>query len=388
MKKIGVALLVAAVAFSIIFAFNTDVFSQRKKFEKFGEDERGKTWKGKKFETSTKTFTWRMSDPWGGLVFHEITKRFADSVRAASGGRLDIKVFPTGSIVPALEIFDATAKGTIDACHTWPGYWKGKNEAFVAFASVPFGLDAEGYNIWFYERGGLEMLQELYGRYGLMAFPCGNVGQEIALHSRKKASKFEELKGMKVRTVGWYMDILTSMGISVTPLPGPEIYLALERGIIDGAEFSTPAANYPQGLHEIAKYAIMPGVHQPSCQFDVVINKKKWDELPDDLKVIVELAARDTDMWANAWNENLNIEGVKRMKRDGAEFVKMDDKAIIEFAKATRKYLEELMAKHPDVKKVLTSQWEFMKDFEEWRDLRGRLTPWPHDTFIKGKLTQ
>jgi len=388
MKRLAVALLVVFTAAALVAALPGDSLAQqKKKIEKFGEDKRIKEWANKKFETSNKTFNWRMSDPWGGLNFHDMAMHFADTVRGCSGGRLNIKVFPTGAIVPAMEIFEATSKGTLDAFHSWPGYWKGRNEAFVAFASVPFGLDTEGYNIWYYERGGKEMFDELYGRYGMVPFFCGNVGQELGLHSNKKATKLDDFKGMKVRTVGWYMDILTRMGVSVTPLPGPEIYLALERGVIDACEFSTPAANIPSGFHEITKYVIEPGVHQPSCQFDVVFNKKKWDELPEDLQIIVETAAKETQLWAWAWQENLNIEALKIMEKS-TEFVKMDDAAIVEFAKVSFAYLDELAAKNPDVKKVLDSQEEFKREYAKWRDLRGRVAPWPKEEVLKGRLLQ
>jgi len=391
MRTIGKMFLVLAIALSFCAYTAVGATAQDKKepkkIEKFGEDQRAKEWKGKKWTTSDKKFTWRMSDPWGGLLFHDFVIHFADSVRACSGGRLDIKVFQTGAIVPAMEIFDAVSKGTLDAGHSWPGYWKGKNEAFVAFASVPFGLDAEGYNIWYYERGGDKMLQDLYGRFGMVGFFCGNSGQELGIHSKKKATKMEELKGMKVRTVGWYQDILNQLGVNVSPLPGPEIFLALERGVIDGCEFSSPAVNYPQGYHEIAPYIIEPGVHQPSCQFDVFINKKKWEELPEDLKAIVEICAKETQLWSWAWIENLNIQAIDLMAKK-AEFVLMDDATIIEFAKVSKKFLDDLSAKNPDVKKVLDSQEQFKKDFVKWREMRGRVAPWPLEMVIQGKLLQ
>jgi TRAP-type mannitol/chloroaromatic compound transport system substrate-binding protein len=388
MKKALSIVTVLLIAAAFIAAGAVGASAQQKaKIEKFGEDKRIKEWANKKWETSTQKFTMRMSDPWGGLNFHDMAIHFADSVRACSGGRLDIKVFPTGAIVPAMEIFEATSKGTLDAFHSWPGYWKGRNEAFVAFASVPFGLDVEGYNIWYYERGGKAMFDELYGRFGLVPFFCGNVGQELGLHSNKKATKLDDFKGMKVRTVGWYMDILTKMGVSVTPLPGPEIYLALERGVIDACEFSSPAANIPSGFHEITKFVIEPGVHQPSCQFDVVFNKAKFDALPDDLKAIVEIAAKETQLWAWAWQENLNIEALKIMSKS-TEFVKMDDATIVEFAKTSFAYLDDLAAKNADVKKVLDSQELFKKEFAQWRELRGRLAPWPKEDVLKGRLSQ
>jgi len=128
-------------------------------------------------------------------------------------------------------------------------------------------------------------------------------------------------------------------------------------------------------------------VHQPSCQFDVVFNKKKWDELPEDLKIIVETAAKETQLWTNAWQENLNIEALKVIGAK-SEFVKMDDVTIVEFAKTSFKYLDDLKAKDPDVKKVLDSQEKLKNEFAQWRDLRGRVAPWPHADVLKGRLTQ
>jgi TRAP-type mannitol/chloroaromatic compound transport system substrate-binding protein len=391
MKRLGLLLVAAVTALLFGTIVATSSFAQEKKpakkVVKFGEDQRAKEWKGKRWTTSTKKFTWRASDPWGGLLFHDFLIHFADSVRAASGGRLNIKVFQTGAIVPAMEVFDAVSKGTLDCGHAWSGYWKGKNEAFVAFASVPFGLDVEGYNIWYYERGGEKMLNDLYAPYGMVSFFCGNSGQELGLHSNKKAVKMEDFKGMKVRTVGWYQDILNQLGANVTPLPGPEIYLALERGVVDACEFSSPAINLPQGFHEITKYVIEPGVHQPSCQTDIFINKKKWDELPDDLKAIVAICAKETQLWSTPWIENLNVEAIEKMGKK-VQYVQMDDATIVEFAKTSKKYLDALAAKNPDVKKVLDSQEKFKKDFAQWRKIRGGCTPWPIDDVIKGKLYQ
>jgi TRAP-type mannitol/chloroaromatic compound transport system substrate-binding protein len=387
MKRIALVLLTLMVAVVFCAATSMDSFAQKTKREKFGEDQRAKEWKHKKWTTSDKKFTWRASDPWGGMLFHDFLIHFADSVRACSGGRLDIKVFQTGAIVPAMEIFDAVSKGTLDMAHSWSGYWKGRNEAFTAFASVPFGLDAEGYNIWYYERGGDKMLNDLYGRYGMVAFFCGNSGQELGIHSNVRATKMSELKGLKVRTVGWYQDILTKLGVNVTPLPGPEIFLALERGVIDGCEFSSPAVNFPQGYHDITKYVIEPGVHQPSCQFDIFINKAKWDALPPDLKEIVKICAKETQLWSWAWIENLNVKAIDEMSKK-VEYVLMDDATISQFAKVTKAYLDALSAKNPDVKKALDSQEQFKKDFAKWREIRGRVVPWPIEDVIKGKLTQ
>ncbi|MCB1921952.1 MAG: TRAP transporter substrate-binding protein DctP, partial [Candidatus Competibacteraceae bacterium] len=154
--------------------------------DKFGADQRHEEVKKelRTIKPSKEEFKWKMVMPWTeGILFYDMAQHFADTVALASGGRLEIKLFPAGSLVGAMESFDAVSKGSAQIGHDWPGYWKGKNEAFVAFASVPFGLDTEGYNIWLYERGGMKMMQDLYGQYNLYALPGGNGGQEMGLFS-------------------------------------------------------------------------------------------------------------------------------------------------------------------------------------------------------------
>lgn len=358
------------------------------KREKFGSDKRAEIAKKVNFKPSTETIRWKMVMPWTkGILFYDIASHFCDSVRLASAGRLDIKPFSDGELVPGMQSFDAVSQGTAQAGHDWPGYWKGKNEAFVAFASVPFGLDAEGYNIWLYEKGGLEMMQELYGKFNLFALPGGQVGQELGLFSNKRATRMEDFKGMRVRTPGWYMDILTRLGASVSPLPGGEIYLALERGVIDAAEFSSPAVNYPMGFDEITKYVIQPGVHQPGVQCALFFNKDAYNKLPEDLKWIIDIAAKETQLWSYNWINGLNAEAVRRFKQK-VEFVRMDVPTLIEFRKTTKTYMEEVKAKFPDVKKVLDSQEAFMESFADWRDARSGVSAWPYETYINGKVME
>jgi TRAP-type mannitol/chloroaromatic compound transport system substrate-binding protein len=384
MKKV-LSILISCV---LVVCFAATFSQAAEKREKFGVDERHDMAKRVKFKPSTQKYRWKMVMPWSkGLLFYDIAVHFCDSVRLASAGRLDIKPFSEGELVPAMQTFDAVSQGSAQAGHDWPGYWKGKNEAFVAFASVPFGLDAEGYNIWLYEKGGLEMMQELYGRFNIHALPGGQCGQEMGLFSNKRATKMKDFKGMRVRTPGWYMDILNNLGASVSPLPGGEIYLALERGVIDAAEFSSPAINYPMGFDEITKYVIQPGVHQPAIQCAVFFNKKAYDELPDDLKWIIDIAAKETQLWSYNWVNGLNAEAIRKFK-EKVEFVKMDEETMIEFRKTTKKYLDGLKTKYPDVKKVLDSQEEFIKSFADWRDVRSGVTPWPYETYIGGRVTE
>ena len=383
MKKLVTGVL--AVGLAVGLAFGTADAAKR---EKFGVDERSKIAKRVKFEPSTEVIKWKMVMPWSkGLLFYDIAAHFADSVRLASAGRLDIKPFSAGELVPAMQSFDAVAKGSAQVGHDWPGYWKGKNEAFVAFASVPFGLDAEGYNIWLYEKGGLEMMQEIYGQFGLFALPGGQTGQEMGLFSNKRATKMEDFKGMRVRTPGWYMDIMNNLGASVSPLPGGEVYLALERGVIDAAEFSSPAINYPMGFDEITKYVIQPGAHQPGIQCGLFFNQEAWDSLPEDLKWIVKIAAAETQAWSYNWVNALNAEAINRFT-ENVEIVMMDKETLIEFRKVAKTYLDSVKEKYPDVKKVLDSQEAFIDEYAVWRKARSGVTPWPYETYISGQITE
>jgi TRAP-type mannitol/chloroaromatic compound transport system substrate-binding protein len=382
MKKLLTIFL--CVALALCFLTSTS-YAKR---EKFGSDPRHEMAKRVKFKASTDKVRWKMVMPWSkGLLFYDIAVHFSDTVRLVSGGNFDIKPFSAGELVPAMQSFDAVSKGSAQAGHDWPGYWKGKNEAFVAFASVPFGLDGEGYNIWLYEKGGADMMNELYGQFNLVALPGGQCGQEMGLFSNKRATKMTDFKGMRLRTPGWYMDIMNNLGASVSPLPGGEVYLALERGVIDAAEFSSPAINYPMGFDEITKYVIQPGVHQPGIQCALFFNKDAYDQLPEHYKYILDIAAKETQLWSYNWINALNAEAIRRFK-EKVEIVKMDKETIIEFRKTTKKYIDELKAKHPDVKKVMDSQEAFLADFADWRDARSGVSPWPYEQFVGGRTTE
>lgn len=374
--------IVITLILAVVFISGT-AYAKR---EKFGEDPRSKIAKRVSFETSDEKIRWKMVMPWSkGLLFYDIASHFADSVRLASAGRLDIKPFSAGELVPAMQSFDAVSTGAAQVGHDWPGYWKGKNEAFVALASVPFGLDAELYNIWLYERGGVEMMQEIYGQFNLFALPGGQCGQEMGLSSNKRATKMEDFKGMRIRTPGWFMDIMNNLGASVSPLPGGEVYLALERGVIDAAEFSSPAINYPMGFDDITKYVIQPGVHQPGIQCALFFNKDAYDKLPEDLKWIIDICAKETQLWSYNWINNLNAKAIE-LFQEKVEFVHMDKETLIEFRKTTKEYMDTIKAKFPDAKKILDSQDQLIEDYASWRKARGGATPWPYETYISGQI--
>ncbi len=384
MRKIWIVATVLAMSLSL--GISTSYAAAKR--EKFGVDPRHQMAERVKFKPSTEHIRWKMVMPWSkGLLFYDIAVHFADSVRLASAGRLDIKPFSAGELVPAMQTFDAVSQGSAQVGHDWAGYWKGKDEAFVPLGDVPFGLDSEGYNVWLYQKGGMQLAQQLYGKFNLMAFPCGQTGQDMGLFSNKRATKMTDFKGLRVRTVGWYMDILNKLGASVSPLPGGEVYLSLERGVIDAAEFSAPAINWPMGFDEITKYVIEPGVHQPGSQCYIFFNKDAWNKLPEDLKHIVEICAKETQLWSYNWIQSLDAEAINKFAKK-VEIVQMDKDTLLQFRKTTHDYVDSLMAKYPEVKKIVQSQRDFEQDFATWRKARGGVAPWPYKTYESGEIYQ
>jgi TRAP-type mannitol/chloroaromatic compound transport system substrate-binding protein len=364
MKRFFAISVCVLLAVCLVTSFS---FAAEKR-EKFGVDKRADMAKRVTFKPSTEKIRWKMVMPWSkGLLFYDIANHFCDSVRLASAGRLDIKPFSAGELVPAFETFDAVSQGTAQAGHDWPGYWKGKNEAFNAYASVPFGLDAEGYNIWLYEKGGAEMMAELYGRYNLVALPGGQCGQELGLFSNKRATKMTDFQGVRVRTVGWYMDILNNLGASVSPLPGGEVYLALERGVIDAAEFVGPYLDRQLGLQRAAKYYYTTGWHETATASELIINKAKWNSLPPDLKAIVENACAACNVISEAWCQKNNAEAMEDLiKNQGVIAQPLPDAVVEALRAANTKILADAVAKDPVTKKVNDSYMAYMAKFKQW----------------------
>ncbi len=307
---------------------------------------------------------WSMATSWPqGWLLHEMAVQWSKEVEAASGGRLIIEVHPSGALVPPLEVLDAAHTGTIDAMHSWAGYWMGKMPAVPFFASIPMGLESLPHLVWIYEEGGLELWQRLYSEAGLnvKVFPGGITHPELLAHSNVPLAKLEDWQGMKYRTPGWWGEILKGMGVAVTTLPAAELYPALEKNLIDALEFSTPIVNHVGGFHEVTKYFTGPGMHQPSCLFEITINNDSYNALPDDLKAIVATAARSVTLWG--WMKDISggIKTLETWEARGNEPVVVEPAAQREFRKQAWTYLDNLAAQE---KGIFAEIWESQKDFQ------------------------
>lgn len=333
-----------------------------------------------------KTYNWKMVETYStGIPWHQTALHFANTVKEITNGQIKIKVYSAGAIVPAFQVFDAVRNGVAQVGFAWPGYWKGKNQAFVAFASVPFGMNSLEFSTWMIAGKGMKLAKELYGKYGLVPLLGGNSGQEMGFFTAKPLKEVGDLKGKKVRTVGWAADILEKMGVSVTPLPGGDIYLAFERGVIDSAEFSTPFITYPMGFQDIAKNVMVPGWHQTFVQNMFTVNKKVWDGLPENLQQALKVASYETQMWDIARSEEGNAKCVLKYKKDGVKFNKLSAKSLNKLRTTTKKYLDGLRKKNKFLDKVLGSQDDFIKLYSNWKELKSGVSAYPYKDYINGK---
>ena len=236
---------------------------------------------------AAKTYRWRMATSWpaGIPLYTDMAEVLAKTVTDLSGGQIKIQVLPGGSVVPALEITDNVRKGVVQLGHTWPGYDIGRGPATALFGGYAGGMESVPMMHWLYVGGGKEIWRDYrMEKFDVVSMPCGIRPPEAFAHSHKPIRKLEDFKGLKMRTVGAWSQILPKLGASVVSLPGGEVYQALERKVIDATEWATPGENVISGFQDIAKYVIVPGAHQPSAPFELTINKDAWNSLSKELQ--------------------------------------------------------------------------------------------------------
>lgn len=217
-------------------------------------------------------------------------QRCADRIAALSGGRLTVRLFAAGEVVPAPGAFDAVAAGTADLYHGVPAFWISKSPGIGFFGSFPFGLTAQERQGWMMHGGGQAMYDEIYGRFGIKPFITGDSGPQWLGWFRREIRSIDDFRGLRFRTTGLGAEMFRRAGASVVNLPAGEIFAALQSGTIDAAEFLGPFSDAPLGLHQVAKNYYFPGVQEPSSAEEIGINMARWNALPDDLKNVVRFA--------------------------------------------------------------------------------------------------
>src|SRR6187455_2069350 len=240
--------------------------------------------------------TWPAKD-----IFHEYANDFAKKVNDMTGGDLRIEVLPAGAVVPAFGLLDAVSKGALDGGHGVLVYHYGKQNALALWGSGPgYAMDANMLLAWHKYGGGKELLEKLYASIGanVVSFPYGPMPTQPLGWFKKPVTKAEDLQGVKFRTVGISIDVFTGLGAAVNALPGGEIVSAMDRGLLDAAEFNNASSDRLLGFADVSKVCMLQSYHQNAEQFEIMFNKKKFDSLPGELKQILQYAveAASADM--------------------------------------------------------------------------------------------
>lgn len=284
-----------------------------------------------------------------------------------SGGRIEVKVYGAGELVPAFEIFDAVSRGTAEMGHGSAYYWKGKSEAAQFFSTVPFGLTAQEMNGWIYHGGGLELWTELYGKFGLVPAPAGNTGVQMGGWFNKEINSVEDLKGLKMRIPGLGGEVLARAGGTPVNLPGGELFTALQSGAIDATEWVGPYNDLAFGLYKAAKYYYYPGWHEPGTILEAMINKQVYDALPADLQSIVMNACKvvNQDMLAEYTARNPAALQTLISKHD-VQLRRFPDDVILKQRELSEQVVAEIAEKDEFSSKVYASYKKFLAQAKEW----------------------
>jgi len=292
----------------------------------------------------SKIFKWKMVTTWPANfpIFQEGAERFADDVRTMSNGRLDIHVYAGGELVPALQVFDAVSNGVVEMGHGSPYYWAGKVPEAQFFSSVPFGMTAKGMNAWLYNAGGLELWNEIYKPFNLMAFPMGNTGVQMGGWFNKEIKSMGDIKGLRMRIPGLGGKVFKKAGGNPVLMAASEVYTALERGTIDATEWVGPFHDMRLGLDRAAKFYYYPGWHEPGTVFELMINDSKWSLLPKDLQKMVEMAAAATSERIYAQMEYHNQQALTELrKKQNVQILEFPKEVLLNFKRLTKETLDE-----------------------------------------------
>ena len=325
-----------------------------------------------KGQSSPITMRWQSTWPTKD-IFHEYALDYAKKVNDMAGGELKIEVLPSGAVVPAFQLIDAVSKGTLDGGHGVVAYWYGKQAAMALWGSgAAWGMDANMVLAWHKYGGGKDLLEEIYKGLNLdvVSFLYGPMPTQPLGWYKKPITKTADFKGLKFRTVGLSIDIFTGMGAAVNAIPGGEIVAAMDRGLLDAAEYNNATSDKVLGFPDVSKICMLKSWHQSAEQFEILFNKSKYDKLPDKLKAIIANAVESA-------SADMSWKAIDRYSKDYIELQKMGVKFYATPSGVLNEQLaiwDQVVAKkeaeNPMCKKVNASMREFAQ----------RATKWQYDT--------
>lgn len=318
---------------------------------------------------ANESFEWKMITTWPPNFPGMGTgvMRLAKQIEQASGGRLKIKVFAAGELVPAFEVFDTVSRGSVEMGHGAAYYWKGKTEAAQFFTTIPFGMNAMEMNGWLYYGGGLELYRALYADFNLRPFPAGNTGVQMGGWFNREINSLADLKGLTMRIPGIGGEALQRAGGTPVTLPGAEIFTALKTGSIDAAEWVGPYNDMIMGLHEAARYYYYPGWQEPGPTLECIVNQEAFATLPEDLQQIVELACSALNEQMTAEFFARNAEYLAQLEQnESVEIRPFPTEVLQQLRILTNELVSEMVARDERAAKIYASFSAYKKLAERW----------------------
>ena len=318
---------------------------------------------------------WKMQSAFGSTLVHLGTSgvRFSKDLERLSAGKLQVKFYEPGALVPALECFDAASKGSVESCWTTPGYHTGKLGSGVAFfTAVPFGPQLGEFLAWKWYGGGDAIRDKKYAEFGLIAFDSICIGPETSGWFKEPITSVEQIKGLKMRFFGLGARVMQKMGASTQLLAGADIYPALEKGVIDATEFSMPDIDQNLGFYQIAKNNYYPGWHQQISCNEFLVNRDAFNALPDTYKAMIEIAAGKQIIQTYADTEAKNPIAMNNMlSKYGVTNRRWPDETLAKFEAAWREVVAEESAKDPWFKEIADSYFAFRETYRGWGEAQA-----------------
>ncbi len=318
---------------------------------------------------------WKLITTWpkGLPGLGSAPENFARRVNAASGGRLKIKVFGAGEIVPPFEVFDAVSRGVAEVGHGASYYWKGKIPAAVFFTAVPFGMTAQEANGWLHYGGGLKLWRDLYQPFGITPFAGGSTGVQMAGWFNLRLSSRDDLFGLKMRIPGLAGEVFDAAGGSAVRIAGGEVYTSMQTGVIDAVEWVGPYNDRTLGLMEVGDYYYYPGWHEPGAMLEIIVNTEALVALPEDLQAIIEVAARATNSDMLDDFTVHNSDALFALLRDfNTEILPLPNDVLDVLYEKSQEVMLALIKSDPDAKKIAESYFDFLERVRAYHEISER----------------
>jgi len=322
--------------------------------------------------SASETHSWRMVTSWPPNFpgFGSSASRLAERIGELSDGRITIDVFAAGELIPAFEVFDAVARGTMQMGHSSPTYWRGSLPAAPVFSSVPFGMLCSEHKAWMDHGGGLELWREIYGARGIVPFVAGNTGAQMGGWFKSEINSIADLAGLKMRISGFGAEVIQRAGAVPISLPGEELYTSLATGVIDATEWNGPFNDMAWGLHDVARYYYYPGWHEPSGVLEALISAEAYAALSPHLKAVIDAACRtEADYVVSEFAaRNQQALGTLTSER-GVLLRRFPDDVLATLRRLSLEAMAELAAGDPDLGRVYASYRAYADQIGAWHEI-------------------